>query len=174
MLSRYGLSYCQGGRILSAESGLAARSLEEILRAGDFGEIRMEFDRALANIETNPRDSITAACAILEALCKVYIEDEGLSLPEKQTIKPLWAVVQRHLHLDPGSLPDKDLASILSGLVSIVDGIGAFRTHTGSAHGRGRKAYKPAPRHARLAVNAAHSLTTFILETWAIRKKSLD
>lgn len=169
-LARYGLSYHQGGRILGANAGPPTRSLEEILRKGDFVEINAEFDRAFTNIETNPRDSITAACAILEALCKVYIEDEGLELPSKQTIKPLWGVVQRHLHLDPSSLQDRDLAQILSGLTSIVDGIGSLRTHTGSAHGRGRKSYKPRSRHDRLAVNAAHTLTAFLLETWIARK----
>jgi hypothetical protein len=172
--ARYGLSYHQGGRILGANVGPPAHSLEDILRKGNFVEINVEFDRAIANIETNPRDSITAACTILESLCKVYIEDEGLEPPSKQTVKPLWGVVQRHLHLDPSSLQDKDLTQILSGLTSIVDGIGSLRTHTGSAHGRGRKSYKPSPRHARLAVNAAHTLTTFLLETWTARKTEVS
>jgi hypothetical protein len=58
---------------------------------------------------------------------------------------------------------------VLSGMSSIVDGIGAFRTHAGSAHGRGRRSYKVEARHARLAIHAAHTLCTFMLETWAKR-----
>ena len=55
---------------------------------------------------------------------------------------------------------------ILGGLSSIVDGVGALRTHAGSAHGRGKKGYEIQPRHARLAVYAAHTLVLFALETW--------
>ena len=55
-------------------------------------------------------------------------------------------------------------------VVLLVDGLGALRTHAGSAHGRGRTAYKVAPRHSRLALNAAHTLVHFLLETWADRR----
>jgi hypothetical protein len=65
---------------------------------------------------------------------------------------------------------DNDLRKILTGLNSIVDGIGALRTHAGSAHGRGVMKYKIQPRHARLAVHAAHTLTVFLLESWDNKK----
>ena len=70
------------------------------------------------------------------------------------------------LGLDPGSIEDQDLQRIITGLFSIVDGIGALRTHAGSAHSEGRKGYKLEPRHARLSVNAAHTVATFVMETW--------
>ena len=170
ILATYGLSYSRGGGILDATGTIPKKSLEDILRAGDLVGVSTEFDRARDGITSNPRDSITAACAILEALCKIYIADEQLTLPPKQSIKPLWAIVQKHLELDPASLQDKDLSQILSGLTSVVDGIGSLRTHVGSAHGYGRVTYRPATRHARLAVNAAFTLTTFLLETWEQRK----
>lgn len=172
VLARYGLGYSRGGRIMSGASALPTRTLHDNLRAGDLAALQTEFDRSAENLETDPAASITASCAIVEALCKVYIEDEHLELPADQTIKPLWKVVQKHLGLDPASLEDDDLKRILTGLASIVDGLGAFRTHAGSAHGRGRKSYRVAPRHARLTVHAAHSLTIFALETWQARKDS--
>jgi len=64
-----------------------------------------------------------------------------------------------------------DIKQILSGLFSIANGVGAFRTHEGSAHGHGNKSYKIEARHARLAVHAAHTMTMFVLETWEARKK---
>jgi hypothetical protein len=170
-LARYGLTYMDGGKILEAGLSVPARSLAQILRDGDLAAVKAEFDRAVNNLTTNPRDSITAACTIIEAACKTYIEDHGLSMPGKQSVKPLWAVVQKSLGLDPASLEDKDLAQILTGLVSIVDGIGSLRTHSGSAHGQGRRTYSPGVRHARLAVNAAHTLTMFLLETWHERRR---
>lgn len=172
ILARYGLSYRVGGRIIGSNAGTPTRSLESILRARDLGALEVEFQRAISTIETDPAAAITAACAILEALCKVYIEDEGLQLPSDQTLKPLWKFVQAHLGLDPARLADDDLKRVLSGLISIVDGLGALRTHVGSAHGRGRQAYRPSPRHARLAAHAAHTLTMFVLETWDVRRSA--
>ena len=172
ILQRSGLSYHTGGRIHGATRGLASRSLEDILRSRDLAAIQLEFERALEAVETDPSSALTAACAIIEATCSVYIEDEGLALPSTLTVKPLWDVVQKHLGLHPAKIEDDDIRRILGGLSAIVDGLGAFRTHAGSAHGRGRAPYKVAPRHSRLALNAAHTLVTFLLETWSARRSA--
>jgi Abortive infection C-terminus len=171
LLGKHGLDYRQGGRIFGGKTGAPTRSLESVLRARDIGALDVEFDRALSNVETDPPAAVTAACAIVEAFCKIYIEDENLELPIEQTVKPLWKIVQKHLGLDPAQLADDDLKRILTGLASVVDGLGAFRTHVGSAHGRGSRAYKPSPRHARLACHSAHTLVAFALETWDVRRK---
>jgi hypothetical protein len=71
-----------------------------------------------------------------------------------------------HLKFDPALVNDDDLRKVLSGLNSVVDGIAAAWTHTGSAHGKARKAYRIRPRHARLLIQAAASLALFVLETW--------
>jgi hypothetical protein len=170
VLAKNRLEYRQGGIILGANVSTPTRSLETILHNRDIGALNNEFERALSNIEGDPPAAVTAACAIIEAFCRVYIEDEHLDLPSEQSIKPLWKIVQKHIGFDPSQLADDDLKRILTGLASVVDGIGALRTHVGSAHGRGLKSYKPSPRHARLAYHAAHTLVTFALETWDARK----
>ncbi|MBE3604007.1 abortive infection family protein [bacterium] len=53
-----------------------------------------------------------------------------------------------NLRLGPFAIEDDELKKALSGLTSIVDGLGAFRTHAGSSHGYGQKTYRP-PRQAR-------------------------
>lgn len=174
MLSRYGMSYEPGGRIRGGPaSATPSRSLDALLRTRDLGGVEVEFERATNSVEMDPGAAVTAACAIVEAFCKVYIADESLETPKDQSIKPLWRTVQAHLGLDPGQLADDDLKRILSGLSSIVDGIGALRTHIGSAHGQGRRAYKIRPRHARLALHAAHSLVIFAIETWDARRENV-
>lgn len=173
VLSRHGLRYAQGGHIYPV-SGLApSRTLDMILRGRDLTALTAEFTRAESSLATDPAAAMLAACAIIEAFCKVYIEDNpGLGMPGTPTIKPLWAVVQKHLGLDPAEMVDEDLKRILGGLASVVDGLGAARTHASSAHGRGRKAYRVEVRHARLAVNAAHTLAVFLLETWDARRSA--
>ena len=83
----------------------------------------------------------------------------------------LWRSIRTDLGFDPSRLEDDDLKKILSGILSVVDGIGAFRTHASSAHGQGRKLYNLKPRHARLAINSAHTMALFVLETWDERRR---
>ena len=172
MLAKSGLSYHQGGLILGAGDALPTKSLKQLLTERDLTGVDKEFERALANVETDPPAAITAACSILESLFKIYIEDTpGLDMPSDQSLRPLWRTASKHLGLDPSQVEDEDVKKILSGLTSVVDGIGSLRTHTGSAHGRGRRVYRLLARHARLAIHAAHSLVAFFLETWDERNQ---
>ena len=150
------------------------RSLKQLLQKRDLSEINQEFARCMENVETDPPAAITAACSIFESLCKHYIEDNNLEVPSRQTIGSLWKAVSKHLRLDPSAVEDDDVKKILSGLTSVLDGIGSLRTHTGSAHGRGRKSYIVQSRHARLAIHASHTLVIFVLETWEYRNSSLQ
>jgi hypothetical protein len=171
-LGRHGLVYEFGGIVRPSTHGSSPqRTLDHILRTRDLPSVDEEFRRIEDALDSDPRGALTAGCALLEALFKIYIEDEALEMPRDQTIKPLWSVVSKELGLDPATLPDDDLKRILSGLTSVVDGLGALRTHAGSAHGRGRIKYRPEPRHARVVANSACTLATFVLETWEKRKR---
>lgn len=172
LLLEHGLEYGRGGRIVRRGATLPGRQLDDMLRTRDLGGVNAEFERALTSIDGDPGAAATAACAIVEALCKVIIQDEGLAMPRDQSLLPLWKVVQRELGLDPGSIEDTDLQQVLSGLTSVMHGLGSLRTHAGSAHGRGRSQYRLAPRHARLVVNSAHTLVVFVLDTWDARREA--
>jgi Abortive infection C-terminus len=165
-LARSQLTYQVNGYVLLAGSSLAAKTLSDYLRAGDFASIEAEFDRALKQLESDPHASITAACSIIEALCKTYIETFQLEMPSSQTVTPLWRTMQVHLGLNLDPTLREDQKRILQGLASIVDGVGAYRTHIGSAHGRGTTPPTIDVSEARLAVNASHSLVIFIMERW--------
>jgi len=164
-LGREGLSYRRGGTILGATLATPSRSLEELIRGQHLDEIEREFDRALGNVESDPPAATTAACSILEALFKVIIADKRLTLPADQSVLPLWKVVQGHLGFEPGKASDPDDRKILQGLATTVDGIAARRSKSSSAHGRGPGAPPVEPRHARLAVHAAHTIVRFVMES---------
>lgn len=170
MLAKYGYRYITGGFITDGSS-IASISLQDAIKGRDMRAIEAEFTRALEHIQKEPRESVSAACNILESVCKIYIADEGLPSPAKQDLQGVWRVVKDDLGMDPQRIEDNDLRRILTGLFSIVDGIGAFRTHASTAHGAGRKIYNVRPRHARLAINAAHSLVLYLIESWDERKK---
>ncbi len=169
-LGRAGLSYHPGGQILGAASGAPTKSLEAILRGSDLKAVDVEFQRAIDAVERDPPAAVTAASSIIESFCKVYIQDEKLDSPTKQDVKNLWQVVRDDLKLDPRVVEDQDIKAILAGLAALVNGIGALRTHAGSAHGQGRRPYRLEARHARLAIHAAHTLVGFLIETWSVRR----
>lgn len=165
ILERCNLLYIQGG-LISDGSSSPSKSLQELIKGRDIPSIEAEFFRALKNVNSSPREAVSASCNILESIFKVYIADEGLPQPKKQDLQNVWKVVRADLGFETNRVEDNDLKKILSGILSVVDGIGAFRTHASSAHGQGRKGYIIKPRHARLAIHSAHTLALFILETW--------
>jgi len=165
ILAEQGLTYVKGGRVVVSGVTEVSKTIEEHIKAHDLSGLQSEFDRIYANVESDPAAAVTASCALLESLFKVYITQEKLEMPSDKSLGPLWKVVRGHLKLEPDKLQDEDVRKVLVGLGSIVDGIGALRTHKGSAHGH-EKTYKVLPRHARLTAHSAFTLAAFVLETW--------
>jgi len=170
-LARAELQYVRGGKITGIV-GSPSRSLSDLIKKRDLVSVNNEFDRAISNVESSPREAISAACNILEALFKTYIEDQKLVMPAKQDLQPVWQVVRKDLGLDPSTLVDRDLQEILSGIFAVVNGVGALRTHASSAHAQGREQYQLEPRHARLAIHSAHTVAMFVFESWDKKLKA--
>jgi len=147
VLGEQGLTYIKGGRVVVSGVTEVSKSIEEHIKAHDLSGLQAEFDRIYANVESDP----------------------AAEMPSDKSLSPLWKFVRGHLKLEPDKLQDEDVRKVLVGLGSIVDGIGAFRTHKGSAHGH-EKTYKVSPRHARLTAHSAFTLAAFVLETWIERR----
>lgn len=163
-----------GGSISTRSSGdfLSSKKLEELILQRNTESIKFEFKRALKNVDSEPLEAISAASNILETICKTYIEKNDLELPSSQSLISLWRVISKHFNFDSKSVQEESLKKIISGMFSLGEGTATLRNNGSAAHGQGTKSYNPEPRHARFAVNAAHSLALFILETWDKREKS--
>lgn len=141
----------------------------------DFDTVQIEIARALPSISSDPEDAVTAACSLIEAVCRSILIELGLELPPKRDIDGLLKAVQEPLGLSPGrtNLPaeiEQDVRQVLGGLTSVVKGIGALRTHGGDAHGREKGFRRLDPRIARLALNSASSVALFLIETWETKQ----
>jgi hypothetical protein len=165
VLAENGLLYIKGGKIVPVGVTVVSKTVEDLIKAHDLSGLQTEFDRIYANVESDPPAAITASCALLESLFKIYIADEKLEMPSDRSLSPLWKVVRAHLKLEPDRMQEDDVRKVLVGLGAIVDGIGALRTHEGSAHGH-KQRYKIKPLHARLTSHAAFTLAAYILEAW--------
>lgn len=147
--------------------------LDQAIGPLDFDSTSENFARALDQAEQDPEDAITAACSMVESVCKCILDELDEPYPGRQDIKSLVRCVGKKLHLDPArdDLPKEcadDIRQILGGLQSVAGGIGALRTHTGDAHGRGKKHVKVDARIARLAIHAASTISLFFIETWGL------
>jgi len=172
----------RNGKYKVSPVGAASAVLDHLAAAAeviDFDTVKRDLGRALESAERDAEDAVTAACSVVESVCRSVLVELKLPLPAKKDIQSLYKVVRDPLGLGPerGDLPDEvrdDIRKILSGLVTSVEGIGALRTHAGDAHGRER-GYKRIDAHiARLAIHAASTLALFIIETWQRKFPSKD
>lgn len=163
-----------GRRIRLIAVGQAASVIESLAHAigiVDFDTVTRDLDRALKSAEEDPEDAVTAACSIIGSLCRSVLVELELPLPDKKDVTSLYRAVRQPLGLSPDKedLPIEiaaDVRTVLGGLNSIVQGIGALRTHGGDAHGRERGFRRINPRIARLAIHSASCVALFLVETW--------
>lgn len=158
----------------ASTSASVLESLASATHALDLDTVRRDLDRALASAEADPEDAVTAACSVVESVCHSILTELELPLPNAKDVQHLFKAVQAPLGLSPArtDLPDEivmDVKLVLQGLASMVQGIGALRTHAGDAHGRERGFKRIDPRIARLAIHSASCAALFIIETWQKR-----
>ena len=165
---------CQGANSRLMKRGTSAPAISALaatVTTIDFDTVQRDLDRALASAENDPEDAVTAACSIVESVCRSVLGELDLPLPSQLDIQGLYKAVREPLGLAPGKedvAPEiaADVRAILGGLNSVVQGIGALRTHAGDAHGRARGFRRLDSRIARLAIHAASGIALFAIETW--------
>ncbi|MFZ1566441.1 abortive infection family protein, partial [Sphingorhabdus sp.] len=107
----------------------------------------------------------------VESVCRSILVELGEPLPAKKDVQGLYNAVKRPLGLSPErtDLATEiafDVRTILGGLNTIVNGIGALRTHAGDAHGREKGFIRIDGRVASLALHSASTVALFLIETW--------
>jgi len=169
-LTKAGLSYRTGGHIISA-SASPVTSLQDRVNNGGLEAIGIEMDRALKMVNDDPNAAVHYAGNILEASLKAYLQNKSIPFnDETATLSDLWPLVRSDIGLNPKDLENKDLKKIASGLNSIVDGTMYLRNKKSGAHGRTEEQTRKIalrPRHARLVVHSAHTLSMYVLECLA-------
>lgn len=164
----------QGLRVRLVVAGHATpvvEQLSDMVETISFDTVQRDVDRALASIEADPEDAITAACSTIESVCRSILIELGEPLPAKKDVQGLFNAVKGPLGLSPdrGDLDPLiagDVRTTLGGLATVIQGAGALRTHAGDAHGRERGYARVDVRIGRLAIHAASTVALFLIETW--------
>jgi hypothetical protein len=152
----------------SAET-VSLEHVQAAARALDILELNKHAARIRKGIRDDPEQAIGSAKELLETVLKAVLRYEAATGDEK--IPQLLKRAQRELDLDPKSVgddtPGRDtIRRTLSSLGQIVVGVAEVRNLYGTGHGR-HQSRELQIAHARLVVNAAVTLATFLLEVAA-------
>ena len=145
---------------------VSLEEVEQVAKRLDIVELNKHAARIRRGIIDDPEQAIGSAKELLETVLKAVLGIEGERSSED--ISALLKKARKELDLDPRTLSDdtsgeKTIKRVLSSLGQIVTGVAEVRNLYGTGHGRHRsRALEIA--HARLVVNAAITIATFILE----------
>jgi hypothetical protein len=176
-------TYQDRRRFIWEEFAALIASLEENIIVGqpaddDISAIIINFDtehvhiawqKALERRNHDPEAAITMARTLIESVCKHILDEAGISYSEKDDLPQLYYETAKQLNLAPEQHQEKVFKQILGGCQSVIQGLGTLRNRLSDAHGKGKQAIKPSPRHAALAVNLAGSMAAFLVATWEER-----
>ncbi|MDQ3749127.1 MAG: abortive infection family protein [Acidobacteriota bacterium] len=135
-----------------------------------FDDIDEYWRKALERTKTEPEGAITMARTLLEATCKKILDDMKEHYSDKDDLPKLYRTLADKLDLSPDNQTEQIFKQILGSCQSVVNGLASVRNKHSDAHGIVKKTYKPAIRHAELAVNLAGTMATFLVATWKERK----
>lgn len=161
---------------LSVESPTLAigSAFSEIGKEIGYASVVEDWKTAHSDVVSDPANAISRACSLTESVCKHLIADLKADLPADQSIHPLFKAAARALGLDPTQQADAELKGLCGGLATVAQNLGALRTKFSTAHGQGPSDKPLTSSHARLAVNAAGNICTFLMELWHNTKPSID
>lgn len=144
----------------------SADTIEGVLKAFDSEHVYVAWQKAFERRLNDPEGALTASRTLLESVCKHILD--GLAVPYKDSadLPDLYSLVSQSMNLSPSQHTEQIFKQILGGCHSVVQGLGALRNKLSDAHGKGVSSYKPATRHAALAVNLSGAMSMFLVETY--------
>jgi len=128
--------------------------------------VRAVWERALERRTTDPEGAITLARTLLETVCKHVLDAESVEYPSDADLPKLYRLTATFLKLAPDQHTEQVFKQILGGCSAVIEGLGSVRNRLSDSHGKGKKAARPSPRHAELAVNLSGAMATFLVESY--------
>lgn len=148
-----------------AAPGVMAAS-DRLDQLDDWETVRRSWDAALDKVVTDPEGAITATRTTLESVCKHICDERGVSYDDVAgDLAKLYKASAAAMEIAPDQHSERIIKQILSGVATVVNGLGAMRNSLSDSHGRGKASVRPAPRHARLAVNTGFAVASFLIDT---------
>ncbi|MFA7335697.1 MAG: abortive infection family protein [Candidatus Obscuribacterales bacterium] len=155
------LTYLENDLSLPVKEGVT-----QVLSKVDAQHVEDCWRKALDRLNIDPEGAITTARSLVETVCKYILESEKVSYRDDGDLLKIYGATAKHLQLSPSDESEPAFRQVLSGCVSIVNGVAALRNKHSDAHGKGLQSAPTYLRHARLAVSVAGAAASFLIETW--------
>ena len=169
-----------GHPVYGARSMSRIPSVKQIKVEGTLGldakYIKTQITRMEKAVDTDTELAIGTAKEFIETICKTILVEMGDEVNDKDEVIELVKKVRGHLELLPSDVRKSSrggpvLKRVLSNVGTIAQGLAELRGLYGTGHGKTANAIVLESRHARLAVNAANTLGTFLFETFQKMKR---
>lgn len=168
-IERDGFTY-SGGKLTAAGKHHGLDHIADAVSPLDLPELHRQIQRMQNAVEDDPALAIGTAKELVESICKTILDQRQIAFADDADVGQLVKDVRKALGLIPESIPSsakgaESIRRLLSNLGNVAQGLGELRNLYGTGHGKGGAVKSLSPRHARLAVGAAATLSTFLLET---------
>lgn len=162
--SRVDATLAEARVLLSAESAVFdAEMAESLTTTGDENLARLWQD-AVSATHHDTADALTRCSRFLEATCAKILRERGIALPRDKSMQPLVKACLDTLTWPDAKEVEGDVRQLLGGIQSICNGIGALRTHFGTAHGASSHLPPLDRGYAVFVKQATVAAATFLLD----------
>lgn len=153
------------GLLLSGTVPGAMAASDRLETLADWDTVRRSWDAALDKVISDPEGAIPATRTTLESVCKHICDERGAPYDDGSDLVKLYKAAAAAMDIAPDQHSEQIIKQILTGVTTVVGGLAAMRNSLSDAHGRGKTSVRPAPRHAKLAVNAGFAVAGFLIDT---------
>ncbi|WP_276366188.1 abortive infection family protein [Chryseolinea sp. H1M3-3] len=155
-------------RLLSGQVNLD--HLKSTATTFDAKHLAEQIRRIESSINDDPALAIGTAKELIETCCKTILAERGKPVAGTPDIPTLTKATLKELNLVPEGINEQARGSdvikrLLQNLGTIGNGLAELRGLYGTGHGKDGRATGLMARHAKLAVGAAATLTTFLFDT---------
>ncbi|MFC9519185.1 abortive infection family protein [Nocardiaceae bacterium NPDC056970] len=153
------------GLLLQGTTPGSMAASDRVDQLDDWDAVRRSWDAAQDKVVSDPEGAITATRTTLESVCKHICDERGAAYADDGDLAKLYKAAAAAMDIAPDQQTEQIIKQILSGVTTVVNGLAAMRNSLSDSHGRGKASVRPAPRHARLAVNIGFAVAGFLIDT---------
>lgn len=165
------------GRFIGTSVSPGINTAKELFSGTDVSYISQQITRMETAVNQDPELAIGTAKELVETCCISILQECNINFSKKDNLPKLVKKTVKQLKLTPDNIPDQAKTSdtikrLLSNLATITHGVAELRNSYGTGHGKLLSNKGLQPRHAKLAVGAASTLSVFLAETHKERESS--
>jgi len=141
----------------------------------DKGWFQDSIERIRKSVDQDPGLAIGSTKELLESILKTILAESDIPVNKDDDIPKLLKQVQKVLDILPEGVDEakkgaETIKILLSNLGQVVIKISELRNLYGTGHGKAGRSKGLNERHARLTVGAGITLSTFLLDTFELKK----